>query len=921
MAKEKGSTDQGRIPREEEHTDTPETVSPEKGFPIVGIGASAGGLEALELFLESVPQGAGMAFVIVQHLDPTRKGYLVELLNRRTDMEVSEVEDKTRVRPNSVYIIPPNKDLSLFHGMLHLFEPAAPRGLRLPVDFFFKSLADDMQERAIGVILSGMGSDGTFGLKSIKERGGVVLAQEPDQARFDSMPSSAISTGLVDMVAPAEELPARIAAYVEHGNSNEKDRGLSEHDKKAFDNIIIQLRSGLGHDFSSYRRTTLYRRVERRLGIHQIDDLATYARFLQNNPQELQVLFKELLIGVTRFFRDPESWEKLGEQIASAISRDNVTGQPMRAWVAGCSTGEEAYSLAIVFKEAQRSVETGADLSLQIFATDLDSDAVDKARQGLYPTNIAADVSPERLSHFFTEEEGGYRIRQDIRDMVVFAPHNLISDPPFTNLDILSCRNLLIYLDPELQKKLLTLFHYSLNPGGLIFLGGAESIGSATDRFEQITPTVPLYRRLQSPVNRDLMEFPSIGFHLPAHTSRFAKTKPKANREPANLEGSADQLILKKYAPAAVLVNEQGDVLYTRGSIGKYLELPAGKANWNIFAMTHSGMRFNLSKGFEQAVRTEETVSLSNVNIETDRGEYTVDVTIEPLANAESLSGSIMIIFTDVRTSAKSSEARKSDLDPTRVTDLEFELQQSRRELQELQDEMQSYQEELLSAYEELQSTNEELQSTNEEITTSREELQSLNEELTSVNYELQTKVDGLSRANNDLNNLLESTDIATLFLDGELRVRLYTAETAKIIKLIPGDVGRPITDIVSDLVYPDLADDARDVLKTLAFSEREIPTNDGRFFKVRIMPYRTLDDKIDGLVITFADITASKKLEKALREGQTSLEDSIVAKDKELDGVREQLESETQEKRGKRAADEDTENGKSGRTPDEEER
>ena len=920
MAREKENSDQERVSRVHQREDTPEPETPEQGFPIIGIGASAGGLEALELFLGNVPQGAGMAFVVVQHLDPTRKGYLVELLNRKTGMDVFEAEDNTLVRPDCVYIIPPNKDLSLFHGALHLFEPGAPRGLRLPVDFFFDSLADDQQGGAIGVILSGMGTDGTLGLKAIKERGGAVFVQEPDQARFDSMPSSAIATGLVDIVAPAEELPARIAAYVEHGGSQKGERELADHDERAFENIIILLRSGIGHDFSSYRRTTLYRRVERRLAIHQIDDLATYARFLQGNPQELQVLFKELLIGVTRFFRDPESWEELREQIASAIAGDHLDGRPMRAWIAGCSTGEEAYSLAIVFKEAQRNLRATTDSSLQVFATDLDGDAIERARQGVYPANIAVDVSPERLSHFFTEEENGYRVRQDIRDMVVFAPHNLISDPPFTNIDILSCRNLLIYLDPEMQKKLMALFHYGLIPGGLLYLGGAESIGNSTDLFEQLKTGVPLYRRLQTAANRELLDFPSVGFRLPPYTSRSPKAQPKASEPPANLEGLADQVILQKYAPAAVLVNANGDVLYTRGPIGKYLEPPAGKANWNVFAMTHEGMRFNLNKGLERAVRKEETVSLFGVRIDTDRDGYTVDVSIEPLESPKPLSGLIMIVFTDVRVPAETSEVRRTDLTPTRVAELELELEQSHQELQDLRNEMQSYQEELLSAYEELQSTNEELQSTNEEITTSREELQSLNEELTTVNYELQTKVDGLSRANSDLKNLLESTDIATLFLDGELRVRRYTAQTAKIINLIPGDVGRPITDIVSDLIYPELADDARDVLRTLVFSEQEVPTNDGRFFKVRIMPYRTLEDKIDGLVITFTDITASKNLEMALRSNQASLEESMVAKDRELGGVKDQLASAGQRKRRKKGSDEGPENEEPGRQDNEKE-
>jgi len=904
MVKKRKDAEQERVSRGAEYKNTPDGETPKVDFPIIAIGASAGGLEALELFLGNVPEGAGMAFVIVQHLDPTRKGYLVDLLKRKTAMAVSEVEDNTFVQPDCVYIIPPDKDMSLFHGVLHLFEPAAPRGLRLPVDFLFRSLADDQQERAIGVILSGMGTDGTLGLRAIKERGGAVLAQEPTQAKFDGMPKSAVDTGLVDIVAPVEELPSRIAAYVKHGPLKKLEPDLADHDRKALENIIVLLRSEIGHDFSLYKKPTLYRRIERRLGIHQIDDLVTYVRFLQDNPQELQVLFKELLIGVTRFFRDPEAWEELKEQAISAIVGDPPVNQPIRTWIAGCSTGEEAYSLAIMFKEAQEDFETITDLSLQIFATDLDSDAIDRARQGSYPANIAADVSPERLSRFFTEEEHGYRVRQDIRDMVVFATHNVIADPPFSNIDILSCRNLLIYLTPTLQKKLLALFHHSLNPGGFLFLGRAESIGDSTELFDQLKANSRLYRRLQTTAHKELLEFPSVGFRSPPRALKAAKTQPKA-KEHTNLEDLANQLILQRYSPAAVLVNGRGDILYTRGRTGKYLEVPAGKANWNVFAMTHEGMRFNLSRGFEQAVSEGKTVSLNNMRIDTDSGERTVDVSIQPLASPEPLRDLVMIVFKDVRTLPQANETCKTRLPPARVAELESELEESRQELKNLRTEMQSYEEELLTAYEELQSTNEELQSTNEEITTSREELQSLNEELTTVNYELQQKIDGLSRANNDLKNFLENTDIATLFLDSGLCVRRYTAQTAKIINLIPGDVGRPITDIVSDLIYPELADDAREVLRTLELSEKVVPTNDGQHFKVRIMPYHTLENKIDGLVITYTDVTTSKILENTLRKTQASLEESIDLKDRELDEAKKELESEDQQERREKGSDE----------------
>jgi len=468
-------------------------------FPIVGIGASAGGLEALEQFLRHVPQDCGLAFVIIQHLDPTHKGIMPELLQRTTGMEVLQVRDRMRVKPNCVYVIPPNKDMSILHGVLHLFEPTAPRGLRLPIDFFLRSLADDFQERCIGVILSGMGSDGTMGLRAIKEKEGVALVQEPASARFDSMPRNAIDAGLDDLVAPAEDLPGKIIAYLRHALLITKiEPALESKDQSALEKVLILLRAKTGHDFSLYKKSTVYRRIERRMGIHQIDRIAAYVRYLQENSQEVELLFKELLIGVTSFFRDPATWEQLQGVVIPALLARRPAGRVLRAWSAGCSTGEEAYSLAIAFKEALEQVKPKAGLTLQIFATDLDRDAIDKARQGGYPANIAADVSPERLHRFFIKEENGYRVGKEIREMVTFATQNVIMDPPFTKLDILICRNLLIYLTPELQKKLLPLFHYSLNPGGVLFLGSAETVSTLTELFTPLNAKARLFRRRES---------------------------------------------------------------------------------------------------------------------------------------------------------------------------------------------------------------------------------------------------------------------------------------------------------------------------------------------------------------------------------------------------------------------------------------
>ena len=862
----------------------------EVAFPIIGIGASAGGLEALELFLRNVPEGSGMAFVIVQHLDPTRKDLMVELLQRVTTLQVIQVKERTVIQPNCIYVIPPNKDMSIFHGMLHLFEPAEPRGLRLPIDYFFRSLADDRQEKSVGVILSGMGTDGTLGLSAIKEKGGVVFVQDPVSAKFDSMPTSAIEAGLADVIAPVEELPLKIASYLKYKPSIDRSEpALTEKTQSSFEKVMIMLRSKTGHDFSLYKKTTVYRRLERRMGIHQINNIATYVRLLQENSQELELLYKELLIGVTNFFRDPEAWEQLKtEALPELLVGDEK--QALRAWVPGCATGEEAYTLAIIFKEMVEMIKPTQELSLQIFATDISQEAINKAREALYPANISADVSPERLERYFVQVESGFQVAKSVREMVVFAQQNIIMDPPFTKLNILSCRNLLIYLTPELQKKIIPLFHYSLKSGGFLLLGNAETVGSFTNLFEPLSGKSRLYRRLEPTVQSEPVEFP-----LPHAPHPLPPLKPAEN-----IQALADRLILKRYAPASVLVNKNGDILYISGRTGTYLEPAAGKANWNIFAMINEGLSYALNNTFQKAVREKETVTVKNAVVKTNGEAKTVNITVQPLEEPELMQMMVLIVFTEVATPKKSKvrriagfEAVKSD----QVSDLEEELRQAYQEVLTVREEMQASQEKLSAVNEELQSANEELQSTNEELTTSKEEMQSLNEELQTINHELQTKIDELSQINNDMKNLLESTEIATLFLDNALRVRRFTAKTAKIIKLIPADVGRLITDIVSNLDYSALEEDAREVLRTLNSSERSVSASDGQWFMVKIMPYRTLEDKIDGLVITFMDTTISKTLEAALRKTQAELEKRMVAKDLDLNKTKKRLQTERHKK------------------------
>jgi two-component system CheB/CheR fusion protein len=846
-------------------------------FPIVGIGASAGGLEALELFLARVPKNSGMAFVIVQHLDPTRQGIMPELLQRATGMTVVQVKDRTKVQPDCVYVIPPNKDMSILHGVLHLLEPVTPRGLRLPIDFFLRSLAQDRQEHSIGVILSGMGSDGTLGLRAIKEKAGVVLVQDPATAKFNGMPRSAIDAGLADIVAPVEELPGRILAYLKRTPLvHAAELPLEDKTQSALEKAIVLLRAHNGHDFSLYKKNTFYRRIERRMGIHQINKIPDYIRYLQENSQELDLLFKELLIGVTSFFRDNDAWDELRDKIIPALLASRPSGQALRAWVPGCSTGEEAYSLAMVFKEAMGKVKPAKNFTLNVFATDLDKDAIDKARTGIYPANITADVSPERLNRFFAKVEHGYHVATEIREMVVFAPQSLIMDPPFTKLDFLSCRNLMIYLTTEMQKKLIPLFHYSLRPGGILFLGSAETVGSFTDLFESLGRKTRLYRRTESVIRAEPIDFPSaFTRRLPAGTEPILETKT-----PSTLQSLADKLVLDHYASPAVLVNDKGNILYVSGRTGNYLEPAAGKANWNIFVMAREGLRYELTEAFQKVLRQKGSLVIKGLRIETNHGEHFVNLTVQRLEEPEPLRGLVMIVFADVPAPLElktEGHSRKASSRSPQLAELERKHQQVCMELQTTREEMQSSQEELRSTNEEMQSTNEELQSTNEELTTSKEEMQSLNEELQTVNTELQSRVDELSRSNNDMKNLLNSTDIATLFLDNDLKVRRFTTQATTIIKLIPGDVGRPITDLASDLLYPELVTDAREVLQKLGFTEKPITAHDGRWFTVRIMPYRTLDDRIDGVVITFADITVAKKLEAQLRQKHAVLEKLVT--------------------------------------------
>jgi len=860
---------------------------------IVGIGASAGGLAPLEQFLGKVQANSGMAYLVVQHLDPTQKALLAELLQRTTSMPVLEAEHDMRVEPDCVYVIPPNSELTLIHGRLNLETPSAPRGLRLPINVLFSSLAGDQGEHAIAVVLSGMGADGTLGLQAIKAVGGLTAVQQPDTAQFDAMPKSAIAAGCADIVAPPEELPARIVSYLarlgalgpetetdtdtdtEPGPEAEPDGSSADAPKSPpapMQTVFRLLRERTRHDFSSYKPSTLKRRIDRRMAIHDIPTLKDYAEFLQKNTQEVDLLFKEVLIGVTSFFRDSAVWAHMEAEVVPELLARRDDEQQLRAWVIGCSSGEEAYSLAIVFTEAMQQLKKAHKYSLQIFASDLSPDAISVARRGHYPLTIRRDVSEDRLARFFSAHETHYQINKNIRDMVLFAQHDVLLDPPFTRLDLIACRNLLIYLDAGMQRRLIPLFHYSLRSGGVLLLGTSETVGRFSQLFNPINAKLRTYFR-ENGATAGGLDFPVKRRRPRLKTSKEIFVSPTKNTPTTvtpNLQQEADKVLLQVYAPAAVVVNREGDIVYISGRTGKYLEPAAGKANWNFHAMVRDGLRTLIAGALNKAATQKEAVNIRGLMVQTPGGTtQSVDVTVQALADDGALKGMFMVVFRDVAPAPRPRRRGKAQsVEHAEELQQQFdEIQALRKQNHTTQEELQSTNEELLSTNEELQSTNEELQSTNEELSTSKEEMQSMNEELQTINSELQTKLDDLALAQSDLSNILNSVDIAILFLDQGLNVRRYTDRAAKIINLRESDVGRPLSDLTTMLEYPALHDDAAETLRTLAPTEKEIHSTDKRWFSVRIIPYRRLDNVIDGVVLTLVDITVSKALESKLRE------------------------------------------------------
>jgi two-component system, chemotaxis family, CheB/CheR fusion protein len=840
---------------------------------VVGVGASAGGLEAFEQFFSHLPPDTGLAFVLVPHLEPTHKGMMPELLARHTKMPVIQVEDEMQVRPNCVYVIPPNADLSILHGKLQVLERVMPRGRRLPIDFFFRHLAADQKEKAIGIILSGMGSDGTLGLKAIKENHGMVMVQDAASAKYDSMPRCAINTGMADYIAAAQELPAKLIQYVTHSPAVPHDPAAAEAEPTAvLEKVFVLLRAHSGNDFSCYKKNTIHRRIERRMSVHQFDSLPPYVRFLQENPQEVELLYKELLIGVTNFFRDPGLFDFLKEKAIPQLLQARSAGNPVRVWNPGCSTGEEAYSLAILLKECWEALKLQGGPAIQIFATDLDKDAIDKARRGMFPAGIVTDVSPERLASFFVHEDDGYRIKKEVRDLLVFAPQNLLVDSPFTKVDILCCRNLFIYLNVETQRKLLPVMHYALNPGGLLILGTAESIGGSDRLFSPLDKKWKVFQR------REVSERPPLAMPSPAlPRERVGTAEPKKPGEPdMDITYAAQRALLDSYGPPSVVVNSEGDILYVNGRTGKYLEPSSGKVNNNVFAMAREGLREEIGTALQNAATRKTTVTANGVRVKSNGGFTTINLTVRPLAEPAARRGMLLVVFeeTTVGQAEKAAENEPKPSEPAAAaTELEDELRHARERLQASAEEMEATQEELRSANEELQSNNEELQSTNEELNSSKEELQSLNEEMQTVNAELQSKIEELSQSNSDMKNLLNGIELATVFLDNDLGVKRFTPQATRIVNLATGDIGRPLAHFTTNLKCDRLVQDAREVLDTLVPKESQVQTSDDRWYNLRVLPYRSVDNVIAGVVMTFADITPIKQLEQALHEQKAELQ------------------------------------------------
>ena len=854
--------------------------------PVVGIGASAGGIEALQRFFRAVPPDSGTAFVVVQHLAPDHPSTLAALLSRTTRLPVIQVDQDVAVAPDAVYVIRPNATLTLAKRRLHVGVPDEPRGQRNPIDDFLLSLARDQGENAACVILSGTGSDGTVGLRAIKEHGGLTLAQA--DAEYDGMMRSAVATGLVDFILPVEAIAAKLTDYFRHLGAIGEKKGPDGVRRETTDHLakIAELiRARTGHDFKDYKDKTIARRVERRMQILQIDDIAEFVELLKSKPQRIDLLFQDLLIGVTNFFRDPKAFEALERLVVPRLFEGKGADDSIRVWVPGCSTGEEAYSIAILLGSTSRKTQNRP--KLQIFASDIDEQALEIARIGRYPELIVKDVRPERLAQYFLREDGTYCVIGEIREICLFCQHNLLRDPPFSKLDLISCRNLLIYLNTDVQDRVFPLLHYALRDDGYLFLGSSESVTRYSRLFATADKTYRVFRR-RPQAERTVPAFPLFAPDVLRRRAAVAAHPGTAGA--TSLPAVAEQEVLERFAPAYVVVNSEGDILHSSSRTGKYLELPPGAPNANVLEMARPALRLDLRAALHKA-QGGQPVARKNLAVQANGGWQALDVVVQPFRHPGSEEFVYLVVFQDIGGATVEAEPivldHADDVHFANVKQLETELQLTRERLQTSTEELESANEELKSSNEELSSMNEELQSTNEELETSREELQSINEELQTVNGELQARVEELSRSTSDMANLLASTQIATVFVDRDLRIKSFTPSAKDVFRLVDSDIGRSITHVRSRFSMDTVREDAERVLRTLTPIEREVEATDSDArYVMRILPYRTLDNVIDGVVFTFMDISRISAAEARISELTRDLRNRVESLETVLDLV-----------------------------------
>ena len=870
------STRGARRPREEAKVIS---MTPPAEFLIVAIGASAGGIEATTALVRSLPPDTGMAFIVVQHLDPKHHSILAELLAKETTMRVSEVTDGMKVEPNHIFVIPPDAMMSISDSVLRLTPREESRAGRMPIDHFMRSLAEAHGNGAIGVVLSGTGSDGTLGLAEIQAQGGVTLVQDETTARYDGMPRSAIAAGVVDFILPPDGIARELARIAHHpylALERTKETAAVQPQVEGIDSVFQALRRATGVDFTHYRQSTIRRRIHRRMIVHKIDRLSDYVKYVLTNPPEVKALYQDMLINVTSFFRNPKVFEVMKTAVFPNMLKHRQSNSTLRIWTPACASGEETYSVAIALLEYLG--DRAQEIPIQIFGTDISEPSINKARNAWYPENILGDVSQLRLRRFFSKTDGGYRISKSIRDICIFAQHNVLSDPPFSQMDLICCRNLLIYLEPVLQNRVISLFHYAIRKHGYLVMGSSEGIGAANNLFAIEDRTHRIYSK-KSTAARQPVTF-SMGRQMERAEFGIPQPGPKVadtNWNYLEAQKEFDRRLLSQYCPAAVFVNEDMDIIHTRGNVGRYLKLAPGRASLNILKMAREGLLLELRNAIGRAKKDRTVVrrqaielKSGNGNGQSPAGKEKDALTLVNLEVAPITMGSVeepyyMVVFSDVpppnsRTARDGKAARESETASRRIAKLEQELAATKEYLQSVIETQEATNEELQSANEEVLSSNEELQSTNEELETAKEELQSANEELATVNDELRDRNAELSRAHKDLSNLFTSIGMAILMIGSDLKIRRFTPQAQKIFGLIPGDLGRPLSNINPNLDVPNLQQTITKVISSSAPEETEVGDQKGIRYALRVFPYPVADGHVEGVVLTLVPVPQASR-------------------------------------------------------------